>query len=194
MDVAANTLDGNRALLGDTIQFFVGSGSALPIASESLSLVFAITVLHHLPPEDQARAIAEAYRVLEPGGHLFFFESTQVRSPLPHLFGRRFKEWKGMVEEAGFGVEATSGQEFLDIRYLTRPLRWLVRRALGRGGGESASGEPVEVNAPGLSTAEHLFYLPFAPILLVSYPLESLLTWLCLPGWGNYACILARKP
>ncbi|HUL35169.1 MAG TPA: class I SAM-dependent methyltransferase [Candidatus Eisenbacteria bacterium] len=52
-----------------------GDASALPFADQSFSSAIAILMLHHLKSSElQDRALAEAYRVLRPGGSFFVFE------------------------------------------------------------------------------------------------------------------------
>jgi ubiquinone/menaquinone biosynthesis C-methylase UbiE len=52
-----------------------GDAAALPFADETFSSAVAILVLHHLKSRElQDRALAEAHRVLRPGGSFFVFE------------------------------------------------------------------------------------------------------------------------
>jgi ubiquinone/menaquinone biosynthesis C-methylase UbiE len=52
-----------------------GDASRLPFADQTFSAVVAILMLHHLQSAElQARALAEASRVLRPGGVLLAFE------------------------------------------------------------------------------------------------------------------------
>jgi SAM-dependent methyltransferase len=64
------TLEGNAQQLGLEVETAACDASALPFEDESFDLVLGHAVLHHLPDLD--RAFAELYRVLAPGGTLFF--------------------------------------------------------------------------------------------------------------------------
>jgi len=64
------TLERNAAELGLEVQTAACDASELPFADESFDLVLGHAVLHHLPDLD--RCFAEFFRVLKPGGTLFF--------------------------------------------------------------------------------------------------------------------------
>jgi ubiquinone/menaquinone biosynthesis C-methylase UbiE len=64
------TLEGNAAQLGLPVETAACDAAALPFEDESFDLVLGHAVLHHLPDLDQA--FAEFWRVLAPGGTLFF--------------------------------------------------------------------------------------------------------------------------
>jgi SAM-dependent methyltransferase len=51
-----------------------GVAQALPLADESADLVILSYSLHHVPREEMVRALAEAHRVLRPGGVLYVVE------------------------------------------------------------------------------------------------------------------------
>jgi ubiquinone/menaquinone biosynthesis C-methylase UbiE len=57
-----------------TGRFIVGSGHDLPLADESVDLVFGIAVLHHLDISVTSR---EVWRVLKPGGRGIFQEPVR---------------------------------------------------------------------------------------------------------------------
>ena len=64
------TLERNAAELGLEVETAACDASELPFEDESFDLVLGHAVLHHLPDLD--RAFAEFWRVLAPGGTLFF--------------------------------------------------------------------------------------------------------------------------
>jgi 2-polyprenyl-6-hydroxyphenyl methylase/3-demethylubiquinone-9 3-methyltransferase len=70
-------------------QYVVGSATALPFADQSFEVVCAMDLLEHV--EDPQRVIAEASRVLKPGG-LFFFH-TFNRNPLSWLIILKGVDW-----------------------------------------------------------------------------------------------------
>jgi ubiquinone/menaquinone biosynthesis C-methylase UbiE len=64
------TLEHNAAQLGLDVETAACDAAALPFEDESFDLVLGHAVLHHLP--DLERSFAEFWRVLAPGGTLFF--------------------------------------------------------------------------------------------------------------------------
>lgn len=68
----------------------VGDGHRLPFADESLDTVFVDSVLHHLT--DYEAAARECFRVLAPGGRLYYFEPrpSVLRRVLDALTMSRF--------------------------------------------------------------------------------------------------------
>jgi len=60
-----------RAGLGDAVSITQGNATALPYEDGRFSAVVCFTMLHHIPvAEQQDKALAEAARVLAPGGVL----------------------------------------------------------------------------------------------------------------------------
>src|SRR3954451_11984331 len=64
------TLEHNAAELGLEVEPAACDAAELPFADETFDLVLGHAVLHHLPDLD--RCFAEFFRVLKPGGTLFF--------------------------------------------------------------------------------------------------------------------------
>ena len=65
------------------ISFLQADAGRLPVADRSVDLVAFSSVLHHL--DDRPRALAEARRVLEPGGLVFAFDPN-LHHPAMLLF------------------------------------------------------------------------------------------------------------
>ena len=55
-------------------RYLFGTGQALPVPDATADVVTYANALHHVPVPDMAKALAEAARVLKPGGHLFVQE------------------------------------------------------------------------------------------------------------------------
>ncbi len=103
---AATALE--KRLNGTGVRVVHGDGAAMPFAADSFSAVVAFTMLHHVPTVAlQDRLLAEARRVLRPGGVFAGFDGVgsflfrlihlgDTYTPVdPDTFGRR-------LEAAGF--------------------------------------------------------------------------------------------
>ncbi|HUS17525.1 MAG TPA: class I SAM-dependent methyltransferase [Chloroflexia bacterium] len=80
-----------------------GDARLLPLAGASFSKAWSIDVLEHLARPDIDRYLAEAYRVLAPGGLLFVFSNTRERGPFDMLVSgsRHLANWlarRGLVD------------------------------------------------------------------------------------------------
>ncbi|HEX7251965.1 MAG TPA: class I SAM-dependent methyltransferase [Thermoanaerobaculia bacterium] len=120
---------------------------ALPVVSQGVDLIVSNDVLQHLPEGDDRRAVAEAYRILKPGG--FFCLRSNLGAPVaagPSLHRRYDRESLArLVSEQGFSILK---------HFLVHPLArlWSNWR-------RSSRGEHDEHHSHGLSLT-----LPPAPI------------------------------
>ena len=65
-----------KAETGVPFEMLEGDWEELPIADESVDLVVATSVLEHV--EDPEQAVAESFRVLRPGGALYFYTTSAL--------------------------------------------------------------------------------------------------------------------
>ena len=100
----------------------------LPFRDESFDCVSAVTVIQHIPPQEQGRALSEMVRVLRPGGYLLLMEL--IRGHGPHVFSHRSEDWISLLSSLGAGLVLWRGQEFLlfdrSFVYLMQRLRVLA--------------------------------------------------------------------
>jgi SAM-dependent methyltransferase len=125
----------------------------LPFADASFDAVLIRDLLHHLRPDDRAPALAEARRVLKPGGRLTLVEPNR-RSPLVllqaalvraerGLFRSTAERLRGELAAAGFAILDEETRQPLPIARVLlhprlgaarltafRPARFVVTRAL----------------------------------------------------------------
>jgi len=89
----------------------VGDAARMPVRDESHDLVVVSRLLHDLPEETARRMLAEARRVLEPGGTLGILE-------LPIVPGSTDPEqyWRELVVDAGFSIDAVRRPRWKDGR------------------------------------------------------------------------------
>jgi ubiquinone/menaquinone biosynthesis C-methylase UbiE len=76
LDISDDLINVARRRVGlstpdSSVKFVVGSAHDLPIADESIDIVFGMAILHHL---DLPASSAEVYRVLKKGGRAIFQE------------------------------------------------------------------------------------------------------------------------
>jgi SAM-dependent methyltransferase len=87
-----------------------GEVQKLPFRDESFEYVSAVTVIQHIPPQDQVRALSEMVRVLRPGGYLFLIEL--IRGNGLHVFSRLPDDWIGQVSKLGVNLVSWCGHEY----------------------------------------------------------------------------------
>lgn len=116
---------------GMVVELKRASASALPLASESVDMIFCHQTFHHVI--DQHGALREFHRVLKPGGLLLFAESTRayIHSWIIRLLFRHpmevqrsAAEYLAMIRGAGFEISARS---------VSYPYLWWSRGDLGIG-------------------------------------------------------------
>jgi ArsR family transcriptional regulator len=118
VDGSDEMLTSARERLGEraNVEFHLGDLEQLPIADDALDLATLLLSLHHVP--DPARTIAEARRVIRPGGRLVILDM------MPHehddLQQRMGHVWRGFSREQM--MEWMSGAGFAGLRYAPLPL------------------------------------------------------------------------
>lgn len=107
------------------IAFETGGAQALPFNDGQFDLVTATLMLHHLPRAAQSAAVAEARRVLKPGGRLLvvdFATSSKTQGGLLHRLhhhGRvRPEDIAGLVESAGLSKADSGAIGLRDLHYV----------------------------------------------------------------------------
>jgi SAM-dependent methyltransferase len=68
---------------------------------EPFDLLSSVTVLQHLPEQEQVKAVANMATLCRPGGHALILENVGDHSS-PHVFPRSPGEWIRLFETEGF--------------------------------------------------------------------------------------------
>jgi len=117
--LASSSLEAKRR--GLAVELKRASGSSLPLADQSVDMVFCHQTFHHLV--EQQKVLGEFYRVLKHDGVLLFAESTSkyIRSWIIRLLFRHpmdvqrtAPEYLTMISSAGFKIDPS----FVSYPYL----------------------------------------------------------------------------
>lgn len=131
MDVTRGPLRSVEERLPDNVRFVQASATSPPFADGSFDLVCCSQLLEHLHPDDVGEFVAEAHRLLVPGG--WFVLDTPNRITGPHDVSRGFtREATGLhLKEWTYGeLEGVLARRGFD-RTLGRGLPGRVVRLLG---------------------------------------------------------------
>jgi SAM-dependent methyltransferase len=86
-----------------SIDLLIGDLRRLPFADGTFTKAFSLDVLEHLSPEALREMLAEASRVLAPGGELFVYTHVRKNAPIAaglrwiNALGRRLEAW-GLID------------------------------------------------------------------------------------------------
>lgn len=150
----------------------------------------SMTVIQHLPPEDQFKTLLEIHRLLKPGGYLLLCESIDVHDRSDHVFPHSPKEWAVQFRQAGFEILDHRGCEFIPF---IKGFHWIRDRGLLKSTATSRRGLEVSSVASFLENRPVLAFL-IRGVLWISYPLEALAERVFPKHWARLGCFLLRKP
>jgi SAM-dependent methyltransferase len=112
VDVSQHITEPGRAL--GNLRLIIANACELPLAPQSVDLVYSDQVIEHLHPEDAEGALRETHRVLAPGGRCVCVTPPRITGPhdISKYFSRvatgfHLKEYTGtelhrMFRKAGF--------------------------------------------------------------------------------------------
>jgi SAM-dependent methyltransferase len=134
LDVAAQRTTG--------VRFARMEATSLDLPSDSVDLALQVTMIQHLPADDQPLAIGEIARVVKPGGYVISLDvvgHADAFSTSHGTFPRARSEWVELWRRAGVDPVATRGQDFGYPLVMLR-LKRRTNVGLGDGTRRSASG------------------------------------------------------
>jgi SAM-dependent methyltransferase len=84
-------------------------GKRIPHAAAAFDLVFAICVLHHLPPQDRPAFVAEMASVTRPGGIVAIIEHNPLNPMTCHIVSRCAFDRDAVLLRCGTGLRLLAG-------------------------------------------------------------------------------------
>lgn len=91
-------------------------------AKEPFDIASSVTVLQHIPYEEQGTAIQKLRKLIKANGYAIVLEN--VHDKAPHVFSNTIKEWQAKFEDVGFHCVAI---QRYDYNPLTRLYAWMIQ-------------------------------------------------------------------
>lgn len=111
----------NLAAPAERLTFLAGGAQAIPLPDGAFDLALMLKSLHHVPRPLMAQALAEAARVLRPGGHLYVSEPVYA-GPLNDVV-KLFNEERVVREAAQAALDTAlqgpTWEQVADLRWQT---------------------------------------------------------------------------
>ena len=184
IDPTAAMLDAARRL-SPSVEFHRMSATNIDLPAGSFDLITTVTVIQHLQPAEQERAVASMGRAIRPGGMLFALDLIDVRDPGRVVYPRSPASWIALYERQGMDLVRWEGQEYVPlIRALEKLLRPKKRAT------------ETDVTAPSVLEKvgrRRAMFLPLGPVMLLSVPLELLCERMLPSTWARHGSFLFRK-
>jgi len=121
-------------------------------SAEPFDLLSSVTVIQHLPAEEQVRAVSKMARLCRPGGHALVLENVGDYSS-PHVFPRSPDGWVRLFEAHGFSRAATCSYDYSPVQRLYYAATRRQRLALARLGGDRLP-DPESLAVPTMDARE----------------------------------------
>lgn len=113
-------------------EFIYGGDGVLPLAENSIDVVYSNGVFHHIIPESRTAALRKLYNVVRPNGHIFIFENNpanplMMRAMAKNPFDANAqtifpRELSSLIEDCGFRILQTP--YYFLFPHCLRFLRW----------------------------------------------------------------------
>lgn len=188
IDIQRITIEQNRKLFPG-IKFEVMSALELDFPVGSFDFVSSVTVLQHMPADDQKEVLRDIARILQPGAELLLLESIIDRGD-PHMFPMRPHEWVDIVQGLGFKLEYSRAVGYDPIIRLLNVVLHKARVTLIRGGERnSASGWKARPRGH----AQALRGAAFSAAVIPSYPLEFVCEGILPATLANHCLMVFRR-
>jgi SAM-dependent methyltransferase len=155
----------------------------LEFEADEFDLAAVVTVIQHLPHEEQESAIAELVRVVRPGGFVLAFDTDRKPSAFAARngsFPRPRGEWRELWERSGADLVLLRGQEF------SYPLR--LARIGRRAESDREDGMPPSTRRGGQGWRREVLRL----LVGASYVTEAVLANLTPRARGEHVAALYR--
>jgi ubiquinone/menaquinone biosynthesis C-methylase UbiE len=124
----------------DNVDFVQGDGTKLEFKDETFDAVYSVYLLHEMPRVEREKVVAEAFRVLKPGGLLLFADSLQLNDDpelnwalerFPKVYHEPFYANYSKDRMEDLLNRMTGAETFSDKAFLTK-LCWLHKPSSSR--------------------------------------------------------------
>jgi SAM-dependent methyltransferase len=166
----------------------------LPFRDGSFDCVSSVTVVQHIPPAQQRRALEEMVRVLRPGGYLILFEL--IRGEMDHVFSRRSAGWIASMTSLGPELINWFGQEFVifDRLFVTaiQSLRRFGANPLPSSHRDSLASD--RANSKRMSVSRRIYWTCRKVLMTCSAAIEPVAERICPADLATHGVFIFRKP